>query len=137
MNRTFIDFPPWRKSRGLLQDLPLLAQDLVFTPQTLELGGHVLLPLLRRSVDLAFTAAINPVAQGRQADAEIRGNRPSAAATGQGEPHRLILKLFRKACLGHGDPPRLYECSPAFRSKTMPQIPHFNGSYDVGRAWLL
>jgi hypothetical protein len=45
------------------------------------------------------------MAQGRQADAEIRGNRPSAAAAGQGEPYSLILKLFRKLCLGRGDPP--------------------------------
>jgi hypothetical protein len=92
-------------SRCLLQDLPLLAQDLVLTPQPLQLGGHVLLALLGRVIDLALATAINPMAQRRQANAEIRGNRPSAAATGQGEPYSLILKLFRKPCLGHGDPP--------------------------------
>jgi hypothetical protein len=92
-------------SRCLLQDLPLLAQDLILAPQPLQLGGHVLLAVLGRIVNLALTAAVNPMAQGRQADAEIRGSRPSAAATGQSEPYSLILKLFRKACLGHGDPP--------------------------------
>jgi hypothetical protein len=92
-------------SRGLLQDLPLLAQDLVLAPQPLQLGGHVLLALRGRVLDLALATAINPMAQGRQANAEIRGNRPSAAAAGQGEPYSLILKLFRKPCLGHGDPP--------------------------------
>jgi hypothetical protein len=92
-------------SRGLLQDLPLLAQDLVLAPQPLQLGRHILLALRGRVLDLKLTAAVDPVPQGRQANAEIRGNRPSAAATGQGEPYSLILKLFRKPCLGHGDPP--------------------------------
>jgi hypothetical protein len=61
-----IDFPPWRKSRGPFEDLPLLAQDLVLAPQPLQLGRHVLLPLLGRIVDLALTAAVDPVPQGRQ-----------------------------------------------------------------------
>jgi hypothetical protein len=94
-------------SRGLLQDLPLLAQDLVLAPQPLQLGGHVLLALLGRIIDLTLAAAIEPVAQGRQADPEIRRNLTPAAAPGQGEPYRLIPKLFRKACMGHGDPPGL------------------------------
>jgi hypothetical protein len=51
-------------SRGLLQDLPLLAQDLVLAPQPLQLDRHVLLPLLGRSVDLVLAAAIEPMAQG-------------------------------------------------------------------------
>src|SRR5215207_8873580 len=63
MNRNFIDFPPWRKSRGLLQDLPLLAQDLVLAPQ--PLGCHILLAVLGRIIDLALAAAVDPVAQGR------------------------------------------------------------------------
>jgi hypothetical protein len=92
-------------SRGLLQDLPLLAQDLVLAPQPLQLSRHVLLALFGRIVDLTLAAAINPVPQGRQANAEIRGKRPSAAAAGQGKPHSLILKLFGKACVGHGNPP--------------------------------
>ena len=94
-------------SRGLLQDLPFLTQDLVLAPQPLQLGGHILLTLLGRIVDLALTAAIKPVAQGRQADPEIRRNLTPAAAAGQGEPHRLVPKLFRKACVGHGGPPAL------------------------------
>src|SRR5215217_4979512 len=65
MNRNFIDFPPWRKSRGLLQDLPLLAQDLVIAPQ--PLGCHILLAVLGRIIDLALAAAVDPVAQGRRA----------------------------------------------------------------------
>ena len=92
-------------SRGPFEDLPLLAQDLVLAPQPLQLGGHVLLPLLGRVVDLTLAAAIEPVAQGRQADAEIRGNLTPAAATRQSEADRLILELLRKACVGHGDPP--------------------------------
>ncbi len=94
-------------SRSLFQDLAFLAQDLVLAPQPFQLGRHVLLPLFRRIIDLALAAAVDPVAQSRQADPEIRGNRPSAAAAGQSKPHSLILKLFRKACLGHGDPPGL------------------------------
>jgi hypothetical protein len=92
-------------SRGLLQDLPFLAQDLVLTPQPLQLGRHILLTLRGRIVDLTLAAAIKPVAQGRQADAEIRRNLAPAAAAGQGESDRLILELFRKAGVGHGDPP--------------------------------
>jgi hypothetical protein len=60
MNWNFIDFPLWRKNRGPFEDFRLLA-------------------LLGRFVDLALAAAINPVAQGRQANLEVRGNRPSAA----------------------------------------------------------
>jgi len=108
-------------SRGLLQDLPLLAQDLVLTSQPLQLGRHVLLALRGRVLDLTLTAAADPVTQGRQADPEILGNRPSAAATGQGEPYSLIPKLFGKALvgLGHGDPPGSLKGSPFSRSKSI------------------
>jgi hypothetical protein len=92
-------------SGGFLEDVALLAQDLGLAPQPLQLGGHVLLALLGRIVDLALATAINPMAQGRQADAEIRGNRPSAAAAGQSEPYSLIPELFRKAAVGHKNPP--------------------------------
>jgi hypothetical protein len=85
----------------------LLAQDLVLAPQPLQLGGHVLLPLLRRSVDLTLATAVDPVPQGRRVDPEIRGNLTPIAAAGQGEPRCLILKLFCKAGVGHGDPPGL------------------------------
>jgi hypothetical protein len=119
MSWILIDSPPWRKSRGPFEYIPFLAQDLVLAPQPLPPGGHILLALLRRIVDLTITATIHPVAQGRQANAEIRGNRPSASAAGQGEPHSLILKLFGKACVGHGNPPgsgealHFFEASPS------------------------
>ncbi|KLK90662.1 hypothetical protein AA309_24470 [Microvirga vignae] len=90
---------------GLFEDLPFLAQDLVLAPQPLQFGCHILLPLLGRILDLTLATAVEPVAQSRQADAEIRGNFAPAAAAGQGEPHSLVPKLLRKACLGHGDPP--------------------------------
>jgi hypothetical protein len=105
MSWNLIDFPPWRKSRGPFEDVPFLAQDLVLAPQPLQLSHHVLLAVFGRIVDLALAAAIDPVPQGRQADPTILGNRPSAAAAGQSKPHSLIPKLFRKACVGHGDPP--------------------------------
>jgi|SRR5688572_16924368 hypothetical protein len=107
MNRNFIDFDPWRKSLGLLQNLALLVQDLVLTPQPLQLGCRVLLALLGRIVDLTLATAIQLVAQDRQADPDIRGNLTLDSAAGQSKPYSLILKLFRKACLGHGDPPGL------------------------------
>ena len=34
---------------------------------------------------IALAAAVHPVAQGRQADAEVRGNRPSAATAGRAD----------------------------------------------------
>jgi hypothetical protein len=92
-------------SGGPFEDLPLLAQDLVLTPQPLQLGRHVLLPVFRWIVDLTLAVTVDPVPQGGQADPEIRGNRAPAAAAGQGEPYSLIPELFRKACVGHGDPP--------------------------------
>ena len=94
-------------SRGPFEDISFLAQDLILPPQPLQLGRHALVAVFRRLVELTLAAAVDPVAQSRQADAEIRGNFSTAAAAGQGEPHRLILKLFRKACAGHGDPPGL------------------------------
>ena len=60
-----------KKAVACLEDLPLLAQDLVLAPQPLQLGRHVLLALFGRIVDLTLAAAIEPVAQGRQANAEI------------------------------------------------------------------
>src|SRR6478735_2006995 len=38
MSWNLIDFPPWRKSRGPLEDVPLLAQDLVLASQPLQLS---------------------------------------------------------------------------------------------------
>ena len=52
-------------SGGPLEDLPFLAQDLVLTPQPLQLSCHVLLALFGRVGDLALAAPIDPVAQGR------------------------------------------------------------------------
>ena len=88
-----------------LEDVPLLAQDLILTPQPLQLSGHVFLAVPGRVVDLMLTPAIEPVPQGRQADAEICSNLAPAAAASQGEPHSLVPKLLRKARVGQGDPP--------------------------------
>jgi hypothetical protein len=40
----------------------------------------MLLALLGQIVDLALTAAVDPLVQGRQADPEVLGNRLSALA---------------------------------------------------------
>ena len=90
---------------------------LALAPQPLQLGRHVLLAVLGRIINLTLTAAVDPIAQGRQADAEILSNRPSAAAPGQGKPNSLIPKLFRKACLGHRDPPASSEALQFFEAR--------------------
>ncbi len=96
-------------SRGLFQDLPLLAQDLVLAPQPLQLGRHILLPVLGRMINLMLAAAIDPVPQGRQADAEILGNLASRPAAGLDQTNGLILEFLRKTLLfGHGYPPASY-----------------------------
>ena len=77
-------------SGGPLEDLPLLTQHLVLAPQPLQLGRHVLLALFGRIVDLMLAPAIEPVAQGRQADAEIF-ERPRVGCdrwSGQAAPPR-------------------------------------------------
>jgi len=76
MNRNFIDFPPWRKSRGLLQDLPLLTQDLVLAPQPLQLGRHVLLPLLGRVVDHDPLGSAAPLAEPELDRVTVAVDRP-------------------------------------------------------------
>jgi hypothetical protein len=96
MDLNFIDFPRWRKGRGLLGNFPLRVQDLIFVSQPLQLSGHVLLPLLCRMVGLALASAVDPVAQSRQVKLGIRGDRTSAAAAGQAKLHGLILKSLVK-----------------------------------------
>ena len=94
-------------SGGPLEDVPLLAQDLVLTPQPLQLSRHVLLAIPGRMVDLMLAPAIEPVPQGRQADPEILGDLASGPAAGLGQSDRFIPEFLRKASveLGHGEPP--------------------------------
>src|SRR6476659_7229554 len=104
MSWNLIDFPPWRKSRGPLEDVPLLAQDLVLASQPLQLSRHVLLAILGQMVDLMLAPAIEPVPQGRQADPEILGDLASGSTAALSQPDRFILEFLRKASvgLGHG-----------------------------------
>jgi hypothetical protein len=41
-----------------------LAEHLVLAAEALQLGGHVLLAIFTRSIDLALATAVDPVAQG-------------------------------------------------------------------------
>ena len=86
-------------SRGPLEDVSFLTQDLILPPQPLQFARHVLLPAFGRMVDLALASAVDPVPQGRHPDPEILGNGAPAAAAGLHQPDRLILKLLRKALL--------------------------------------
>ena len=97
-----------------LEDIPLLTQDLVLTPQPLQLSGHVLLAIPGRMVDLMLAPAIEPVPQGRQADPEILGDLASGSTAGLSQPDRFIPEFLRKASvgLGHGAPPGSRKCSP-------------------------
>ena len=88
--------------------------------------------LLRPDLVVTSVAAPDRVLVGRPFAVEVtiaeRNEDVGATATvalsaaGQSKPHRIILKLFRKACLGHGDPASNKKCSPVYRSKSKPPL---------------
>src|SRR4029077_11673564 len=93
MRRNLTDSPPWRKSRGPLQDLAFLPQDLILAPQPLQLSRQVLLPFGRRRLDLALTALVEPAPQRRKADAEVHGDLPLRPTTHLKPTERLRLQI--------------------------------------------
>jgi hypothetical protein len=91
-------------SGRLLEDVALLAQDLVLAPQPLELGHDV---LMGRGGPRGPCVLVlrHPARERRTVHPKIVGDGTLGAPTRQNEADGLILKLFRKPCLGHGDPP--------------------------------
>lgn len=78
MDLNFIDFPPWRKSGGALEDIPFLPQDLVFAAQSLQFGRHIFrtrLGRVLRSIGPGYVRSSVPKSKARSQD---RG-RPRAA----------------------------------------------------------
>src|SRR3954466_12934319 len=121
MNMNLIDFPPWRKSGGALEDIPLLAQDLVLAAQPLQLGRDVLLGLDRWIIQALLAVAIHPGPQGGQSDPEILRNLPPRAPARLGKAHGLVSELWCKSSrMRHGAPPRSRESSPLSRNKSRP-----------------
>src|SRR3954466_6708109 len=119
MNMNLIDFPPWRKSGGALEDIPLLAQDLVLAAQPLQLGRDVLLGLDRWIIQALLAVAIHPGPQGGQSDPEILRNLPPRAPARLGKAHGLVSELWCKSSrMRHGAPPRSRESSPLSRNKS-------------------
>src|SRR5829696_2170467 len=107
MNMNLIDFPPWRKSGGLLEDVALLAEHLVLATEALELVHDVLMGRHGRRRPCVLVLR-HPARERRTVHAKIVGDRALGAPTRQNEANGLILKLSRKTGLRHGDPPASY-----------------------------
>jgi hypothetical protein len=58
MSANFTDVPPWRKGRGPVDNIPLLAEDPVLLSQPLQLGCYVFLPAAVRLMSLLDPASV-------------------------------------------------------------------------------
>src|ERR1700722_3376906 len=94
--RNLIDFPPWRKSRGPLQDFALLPQDLILAPQPLQLSPHILMPFGRRRFQITLPALVDPSPQPRKPNAEIGGYLLLRSPARLDEPDRFSLEIPSK-----------------------------------------
>src|SRR5215218_4541530 len=90
---------PGEKSRGPLQNVAFLAEDLVLTAQPFEFGRHVSLRRANGRVRLAVSAAPDPAGQRRQANTQILRDRSPRPAAGQCQPDRLVLERLREPLL--------------------------------------
>src|ERR1700689_1223560 len=99
MRRNLIDFVLGEKSRGPLQDLAFLPQDLILAPQPLQLSRQVLLPSGRRRLDLVLTALVEPAPQRRKADAEVHGDLPLRPTPHLNQPNRFGFKFLPEPSL--------------------------------------
>src|SRR3954451_21943422 len=98
MSANLIDFPPGRKSSGLLQDVPFLPKDLVLPPQPLQL--HRDIALCGRGVDNApIPAPADPTDQRRQPDPKITSDLALRATAGLRQADRFLLTFLRKPSL--------------------------------------
>src|SRR3954451_17222520 len=98
MSANLIDFPPGRKKRCLLQDVPLLPKDLVLPPQPLQLRRDI--ALCCRRVDSApIPAPADPADQCRQPDPKITGDLALRPTAGLRQADRFLLKFLRKPSL--------------------------------------
>jgi hypothetical protein len=96
---------PGEKSRGTLEDVPLLAEDFVLPPQPLQLGRNLLLPRAVRRIDLPVPAPADPPHQRRQTNPQILGDLTMAPTARPDQPDCLVLKFLREpSLLRHGVP---------------------------------
>src|ERR1700684_92758 len=102
------------KSRGPLQDLAFLPQDLILAPQPLQLSRQVLLPFGRRRLDLVLTALVEPAPQRRKADAEVPGDLPLRPTTHLNQPNGFGGKFLPEPSL------RLAHKCSSFLQKSSP-----------------
>src|SRR3954451_854101 len=118
MSANLIDFPPGRKKRCLLQDIPLLPKDLVLPPQPLRRRRD--LALCGRGVDSApIPAPADPADRRRPPDPKITSDLALRATAGLRQADRFLLKFLGKpALLCHRVPHRslgtlhFFEASP-------------------------
>jgi hypothetical protein len=106
MNENLIDFPPWRKSGGALEDVALLPEDLVLPAKPLQLRRNILRAGLGRLIDQTVPAATDPTNQRRKSDPQVVGDLALRAPAGLHQPNGLGLKILRKSSLLHRGVPR-------------------------------
>src|SRR6185369_13065847 len=95
---------PGEKSRGLLQNVPLLPKDLVLPPQSLQLRRHLALRCCGVE-SMPIPATADPADQRRQPDPKITGDLALRAPAGLRQADRFLLKFLRKpSLLGHRVP---------------------------------
>src|ERR1700684_1626484 len=87
------------KSRGSLQDLAFLPQDLILAPQPLQLSRQVLLPFWRRRLDLGLMAPVEHAPQRRKADAEVPGDLALRPTTHLNHPNGFGRKFLPEPSL--------------------------------------
>jgi hypothetical protein len=69
MSANRIDFPPWQKSGGTLQDGAFLPEDGVFAVQPFQLLGSVFCSPLVGKINLTVASLADPPCQRRKPDA--------------------------------------------------------------------
>jgi hypothetical protein len=106
MSLNLIDFPPWRKKRGPLQDVPLLAEDLVLTAQPFQSADHIIVFCLAWPINLPIPASRDPSHQHRKPDPQIGSDPPLGSAAGLNQLNGLGLKFLREPSRSrHGGSP--------------------------------
>jgi hypothetical protein len=99
MSANLTDFPPWRKNCGSLENIPLLTENLVLTPQPLQLGRDVFLFRLSRLINLTVPAPADPTDQRRQTNPKIPCDLALAPSARPNQTNRLVFKFLRKPSL--------------------------------------
>jgi hypothetical protein len=81
MSANLIDFSPWQRSGGTLQDVAFLPEDGILAAQPLQLLGGIFCSALVGKINLTIAPPAYPPCQRRKPDAQLLGqlaSRPPA-----------------------------------------------------------